>query len=457
MSRSQIAVAGGAGIAPPTSNRARLAKALRGVAGTLLVLVPGAMVFANRSSPLLVTLAALVAALVILAEKRWRAVLRQARAALLSPLGLALLAFVAWAAASLAWSESPRTLAAALGEALLPAIGGLVLALGLAGQFRYFSPTTASVGLAAGLVAACGIIVLDLALGMELQRRLGVRADPFVLNRPVLTVLVIGVPVLWWLARGRHLPRWAIAAAGSAIAGTTIFYGQSGAAVIGLLGGLVVFILARALPRLTVATALLAAGLALATAPVVGELLSRAFPQGLHARLTGVSSEARIQIWRSYGATVREQPLIGLGFGVSPEVAQTAVVQRIPPQHRPMLAAGHPHNAALQIWVETGAVGAALAFLAFALLLRALARMPAPELAPRLALVAGAGFVALVGHGAWQGWWIAGIAVAATLFRFADEETLASREIVAAGKHAPDGASSLGAARDEGEDRGGRA
>ena len=69
-----------------------------------------------------------------------------------------------------------------------------------------------------------------------------------------------------------------------------------------------------------------------------------------------------------------------------------------------MLGVGHPHNAALQIWVELGAVGAALAFLIFAFLLRSIARLYADAAAPRLALVAGAGMVALVGHGAWQGW-----------------------------------------------------
>jgi exopolysaccharide production protein ExoQ len=86
-----------------------------------------------------------------------------------------------------------------------------------------------------------------------------------------------------------------------------------------------------------------------------------------------------------------------------------------------MLGVGHPHNAALQIWVELGAVGAALAFLVFAFLLRSIARLDAGAAAPRLALVAGAGMVALVGHGAWQGWWIACLGLAAVLFRTASE------------------------------------
>jgi O-antigen ligase len=74
-----------------------------------------------------------------------------------------------------------------------------------------------------------------------------------------------------------------------------------------------------------------------------------------------------------------------------------------------MLAIGHPHNAALQIWTELGAVGAVLALGIVLLILYYVALQPHPIGSMSLALIAGATPVALVGHGAWQGWWAASL------------------------------------------------
>lgn len=70
----------------------------------------------------------------------------------------------------------------------------------------------------------------------------------------------------------------------------------------------------------------------------------------------------------------------------------------------------------LQAWAETGALGAGLLTLAGLLLLARLRRRPAAELAPRLAMFAAAFSIAAVGHGAWQGWWIAALGAAILWF-----------------------------------------
>ena len=81
-----------------------------------------------------------------------------------------------------------------------------------------------------------------------------------------------------------------------------------------------------------------------------------------------------------------------------------------------MLAVGHPHSAPVQAWVETGLVGAALLALAALACLARLRRLPAADLAPRLALFSAAFAIAAVGHGAWQGWWVAALAAAILWF-----------------------------------------
>jgi O-antigen ligase len=77
-----------------------------------------------------------------------------------------------------------------------------------------------------------------------------------------------------------------------------------------------------------------------------------------------------------------------------------------------MLAIGHPHSTPLQVWIELGAVGAFLALVVLLLLLRNLGRQPHMIRSLSLALFAGAASVALVGHGAWQGWWAASLGAA---------------------------------------------
>jgi O-antigen ligase len=68
----------------------------------------------------------------------------------------------------------------------------------------------------------------------------------------------------------------------------------------------------------------------------------------------------------------------------------------------------HPHNAALQVWLELGAPGAALFALLTAIVWGALARVEWP---PVFAAAAGASLtIAFLGcfttYGIWQEWWL---------------------------------------------------
>ncbi len=78
-----------------------------------------------------------------------------------------------------------------------------------------------------------------------------------------------------------------------------------------------------------------------------------------------------------------------------------------------MLSVGHPHNFALQIWTELGAIGIAVAISMIILVLRAVASQPHNNKIASLTLTAVAGVVGSVGHGAWQGWWGASLGAAA--------------------------------------------
>jgi O-antigen ligase len=153
---------------------------------------------------------------------------------------------------------------------------------------------------------------------------------------------------------------------------------------------------------------------------MAGDLLADAIPPALHDRLKGTSSRARVDIDRAFGAVLRQSPWLGAGFGASVGMAETEAAAGVAPELRPFLGVGHPHNAALQIWVELGVVGAILAATALGLLLRLIAGLRTEALAPRLALLMGAAAVSLVGHGAWQGWWPAALGAAILWLRSTD-------------------------------------
>ena len=233
---------------PRYPDRAAMAKHLRRVAGTLLIIVAPAMIVGTRSSPLFLAAAAMIAAAVALLERRGRMAAEEIGQAFLTPLGMASLAFLAWALVSILWSASPATTALSLLEALVPAASAFIIAVGLSGQTRHFSSRTAALGLAFGLALACAVMLLDLATGMSLQRVLGSRAQAFVLNRAILTVLVVGTPVLWWLARDRLLPRSVYLAFGGLLA-VSVISSHSGAAVVGSACALLIYGLARYAPR----------------------------------------------------------------------------------------------------------------------------------------------------------------------------------------------------------------
>lgn len=386
----------------------------------LLAAMPLAMALANRSSPLVVGLAALAFLAAALSEDA-PGTMRTLARPLAGPAGLAALAFLAWCLVSFAWSPFPAlswrtarefgpTLAAAyilarLAPGRLPAwvLPGAILSVALASLY----------------------VALGLLGGLPVQKALGQRVADFVFNRPALTLMLVAGPLaLVAIRRGARL-------AGAALlvfAALGILVSVSGAAKMGLLAGLAVFLLARLLPA-RIATGLVGLGLVLcvALAPIEGDLLTRFMPEAAHERLVQSSSRARVAIARSFGATVADDPWRGAGYGTAARFAETPAAGRIDPELREMLAVGHPHNSFLQIWAELGLPGAFLAALLLMLALAPLAGWPPDARATALGLVAAAAAVAFVEHGAWQAWWTAGLGAAISWLREASLTGSASR------------------------------
>ena len=389
---------------PITGQRLRLAEGLWRAAIVALALMPVGMAIAHRSSPVFLAASALFSLGAVAVEGRLRQVSREGFSALASPLGAAVLAFFAWGLASVGWSEFKVVSLMAFGEFWLPVAAAFVLSQTLASRM-----TRAGFWLlAGGFVLACAMMVFELRTGLSLRHALGRRSHTFIFNRPVLTLLVLAPPlVAWFLGHVRH--GWLPAAALVAVLCGTALVSDSGAAVLGLVIAGLAFPAAWFARRLALGAAAVGFAIALIGAPLTGPAGRDLIPASLHQMMSNGYSRERVGLWLSFGAAVREQPYLGAGFGVSPRIALTEVARKVPKEQRAMLAIGHPHNAALQIWVELGAVGVALALLMVLMLLRVVARQPRMMASASLALIAGAATVALVGHGAWQGWWAASL------------------------------------------------
>ncbi len=109
-----------------------------------------------------------------------------------------------------------------------------------------------------------------------------------------------------------------------------------------------------------------------------------------------MSWHVRLDVWSFTARQVIGHPLIGWGLDSS----------RAWPDHIPM----HPHDAALQLWLETGAVGVALAALFWAWLFVQIDNVVAED-RPAAAVMAAAAAAYLtigaISFGVWQEWWLA--------------------------------------------------
>lgn len=401
---------------------------LRDAGAVALALVPLAMAGANRSSPLVVAIAASLFLAAALARDG-RDALRDCLGPLQTPLGLSVLAFLGWCGLSLAWSPLPALSLRTASEFLPTLIAAYLVARLAPGRLPAGAPMLAAWML--GL--ACVVIVIDLASGLPLRQALGGRVADFVHNRPAMTILLVGIPLAGLLlARGYRIAALLVVGLGLA----AILRSVSGAASLGLLAALAMAAIARVAPA-RVAIGVAAAGLCLAIilAPVEGEGLQRLMPEAVHDRLVQSSSRARVAIARSFGAAVAADPWRGAGFGTSGRFAEVPVAQALEPELRAMLAVGHPHNSFLQVWAELGIVGAALAAAILLLMLREISDLPPSTRIAALALVAAASAIAFVEHGAWQPWWTAGLGAAVAWLR---EGTLASQAASASTRLRPD-------------------
>ena len=323
------------------------------------------------------------------------------------------LILVAWAAITSLWAPEPgraATLAltlaammllahgaasAAQGARLMPWIGfGLVL--GLAAAFADWQSGNALRAAVRGLKEVPETLMFGLKPAVSLMALL----------------LPMGFALPWpWLARAALL-----------LVGAGVLISLPGeTARLATIAGLAAALLSLAAPRLVPRLIGAILGLAILVMP----LLVGFIPKMPTANLP-LSAVHRLVIWDFTVARIAEKPLTGWGLEASRAMPggraqpDTATLDRLNitnPAQRSFLASPHvevmplhPHNGALQIWLELGGIGALLGAVLMLALGFAASRSAVPAVGA--GMLASAAVTGMLSFGLWQAWWVASLLLA---------------------------------------------
>ncbi len=255
--------------------------------------------------------------------------------------------------------------------------------------------------LAVSLIAAAVVMTIDAFTGQSLYR--GFRLSAHAVGKAEMiqskaargsyTLALLFWPVALWMRRSR----WNIALAVFVLGFFAAAVGLNVAAPIMavLLGGMAFFAV-RQFGRPAIWVLLCVTVIYFALAPTLIDLFGRYIP-AMH-NTEGVAKEswsARVAIWRFVAQKVAERPWLGWGMDSS------RVFDPIPL---------HPHSAAMQVWLELGMVGAALAALFWAWLWARIGAVTERSRADGgVAAAVAVAYLTIGGlsFGVWQEWWLA--------------------------------------------------
>lgn len=254
------------------------------------------------------------------------------------------------------------------------------------------------------------VIALDLIAGLPLHRlAAGIEAnapfDPFHANRGVVVATVLFFPALGfgWFTTPQRMKIF-LCGGLFVSAGLMLMACESQSAQMAFfcgLAALALFPLFQTRAGKTALWALISAGIF--AAPWVAMAVFAPLAQAIDAQesLREMSAPQRLEIWDFIARRIMERPFFGFGI----DATRDMVFDTVEIYHKGNTIL-HPHDVALQIWIEFGAFGVVCAIVFLAGLIRSIMALP-----PRAARFAFGGFmaalsIAATGYGMWQGWWL---------------------------------------------------
>ncbi|WP_174301919.1 O-antigen ligase [Caulobacter sp. S45] len=329
----------------------------------------------------------------------------------LPPVGVVILTLLtAWAVASFAWSPLAPLQAHPHTYNQLQALTAPKLVFQLVLDCAFVSGalklstgprTRAMTWLAWTLWAAVAVLMLDgLAQGQitgVLSAMSGKPLTPDIAKRNAARGCY-AVALMFWpaaLFTWRKVPAGVPVVIGGLIVASSLLLGVDAPAAAMILS-LLVFAGVRMEARLGAWACAVGAGVYVLAAPLVFLPHGAAAPPDLPSDVGKLSWHVRLDVWRFASRLIAHRPLLGYGLDSS-----RAFEPNIPM---------HPHDMALQLWLELGVPGALLGALFFGWLFYKVARLARSD--PAWAAVACATgsvylLIGAISFGVWQEWWLA--------------------------------------------------
>jgi len=213
-------------------------------------------------------------------------------------------------------------------------------------------------------------------------------------------ILLSGPAALWlWLRGGLKSRAAASALMVAAVLASACFRVEAN--VLALALGLAAAAMAIRAPVAVLQAILTGAAVLLAAAPLIMGATVSLFPDEL-AHSLPMSWHWRLEIWVFALEQIRAAPLFGHGLDATRAISDVVVLRGVEIERMPQ----HAHNVLLQIWLETGAVGALLAASVLAAAAHAAGSAGfTREQAAGLAFASVFWLTSvMVGYGVWQEW-----------------------------------------------------
>lgn len=288
------------------------------------------------------------------------------------------------------------------------AIFGLVMLFQAKHQSEAESASTQT-ALIAGVSCALLLLVIGTVYGVMTEQPLWGKEGQHPLStlshaQTVIAVFLIPCLAILW---DRGTKAKAYGAIMIAVAAVTFFHLEHSASNLAILVAIAALILVRITGRIGIIILCSAIALAIIAMPFV---LSTFMPtqeslDALTSHDGGWSSENhRLHMWRFVTDAISNGSF-AFGFGADASRGFPGANEKI--MWGIELMPLHPHNGALQVWLELGAIGVAIVALVPLLIFKATKDMPKHELAIQAALLSAYLIPWLLSYGVWQSWWMA--------------------------------------------------
>lgn len=324
------------------------------------------------------------------------------------PLGL----FAAYAGVSASWSLVPGSALSQLFK-LTYLFGAALLCAAMLSTAPEQARRAASWALVGGTLVGVALLLFDTAAGYPMLRALHGADSSGDVGAPAINRTVVAMATLIWPAALALAsiagPAWSWPLPIGYLGLSALTTSQS--ATLGIATGL----FAYALASLSVRTArYFALGVLLIGLTGAVPIARLAYSAGLSdAAWLQESARHRIEVWNFAADRAMRRPVFGFGLDSSRAIPNEGDASRFKSWTDNIIPL-HTHNVFLQLWLELGAVGAALGFLVGATLLRAAAALD--DAAQRFVIAAFMCNLAIAGvtsFSMWQGWWASALIVSA--------------------------------------------